>query len=450
MLAVAFVVIEAPARYLGYDAAWAAVWGRQIADGNLPVYQTEFAPTPHPLANFVSAVVSVFGSPEAVLPWLSIGALAASAVLVGQAASYSFGPIAGVMAGAILITRPRFLEATAYSSTDVWFIALLGLALCLHRGERRWLPALVALSVAGLLRPEAWVLAGSYALVATRGLDRRERFLALAVALSAPTVWAVGDLIATGDALFSLHGTSALAAQLDRPRSTTTAVLNLPGYLRDLLGTVPTALGLAGALVGIRLLYARSLPYVAVAGLGLAMFIALGLFGLPVLDRYLLVPAIVVSVFGGVALGGWRCLPRHAPTRRIWAGLAALGLVGLALSAWHGVRLVSDRSAMLQARGRVQDDLVRILESEPVRRSLARCPSLTLPDYRGKPTALLATGRSASLSIGATRRRGVVLTYASKGAYQAFGIPTSRFGAPPRTGGVVAQNRSWRAVARCG
>jgi hypothetical protein len=45
--------------YLGYDAAWSAVWGAQLAGGHLPAYEIAFAPTPHPLANLVAAPLSL-------------------------------------------------------------------------------------------------------------------------------------------------------------------------------------------------------------------------------------------------------------------------------------------------------------------------------------------------------------------------------------------------------
>ena len=76
------------------------------------------------------------------------------------------------------------------------------------------------LAAAGLLRPEAWVLAGLYWLwcLAGRGAcARRGSALAALVAL-APLGWALVDLAVTGDPLYSLHATSELA-EAARPRA---------------------------------------------------------------------------------------------------------------------------------------------------------------------------------------------------------------------------------------
>src|SRR5688572_2678000 len=61
MLTAGLAVISALALgpgYPGYDAAWALVWGGEIAGGELPDYRVPFAPTPHPLANLVAVPLS--------------------------------------------------------------------------------------------------------------------------------------------------------------------------------------------------------------------------------------------------------------------------------------------------------------------------------------------------------------------------------------------------------
>src|SRR3954451_22164234 len=104
----AIVVIAGLARlaagpgWLGYDAAWALVWGRSIAHGHAPDLTAPGAPTPHPLANLVSAVVTPLGTSGAtdailLLSWLSLGALAVGlAVLGARVFSWPVGVLAAV------------------------------------------------------------------------------------------------------------------------------------------------------------------------------------------------------------------------------------------------------------------------------------------------------------------------------------------------------------------
>ena len=47
---------------VGYDAAWALVWGQQLSRGELPELDAAGAPTPHPLAILVSALLAPLGS----------------------------------------------------------------------------------------------------------------------------------------------------------------------------------------------------------------------------------------------------------------------------------------------------------------------------------------------------------------------------------------------------
>ena len=74
------------------------------------------------------------------------------------------------------------------------------------------------LAAAGLLRPEAWVLAGLYWLWCLPGSALRARAGLLALAAAAPLLWCLVDLAVTGDPLFSLTNTQALSDSLDRER----------------------------------------------------------------------------------------------------------------------------------------------------------------------------------------------------------------------------------------
>src|SRR4051795_6150593 len=67
---------------LGYDASFALVWGRQLADGHAPDLDSPLAPTSHPLATLVSAALRVLGD-HAVDALLLLAAVAMAALAVG-------------------------------------------------------------------------------------------------------------------------------------------------------------------------------------------------------------------------------------------------------------------------------------------------------------------------------------------------------------------------------
>ena len=64
---------------------------------------------------------------------------------------------------------------------------------------------LALLALAGLLRPDAWVLSGVYWLWCWPGTSNRTRLLRAAIVASAPLIWVCLDAIVTGNPLYSLH-----------------------------------------------------------------------------------------------------------------------------------------------------------------------------------------------------------------------------------------------------
>ena len=76
---------------------------------------------------------------------------------------------------------------------------------------------LLLLAAAGMLRPEAWVLAGLTGCGWCRAHLAAASELRGAAALG-PLVWTVTDFVVTGDPLFSLLYTSGSAEDLGRQR----------------------------------------------------------------------------------------------------------------------------------------------------------------------------------------------------------------------------------------
>ena len=68
-VAVLLKIVYAP-WFLNYDARYALVWARDIANGLTPDYEGPFAPTPHPLETAVSLVAVPFGTGgDAIMSW---------------------------------------------------------------------------------------------------------------------------------------------------------------------------------------------------------------------------------------------------------------------------------------------------------------------------------------------------------------------------------------------
>ena len=130
-----------------------------------------------------------------------------------------------------------------------------GRACARRRGRAPW----VLLVLAGLLRPEAWVLTGLAWLGTIVRAGRRARarpaptalrparaaapLVATLAVIAAPAIWALTDLAVTGDPLHSLNATSELADELGRVRG----LEHVPGLVRDVrVRHRPAAGGAAG------------------------------------------------------------------------------------------------------------------------------------------------------------------------------------------------------------
>jgi hypothetical protein len=117
---------------------------------------------------------------------------------------------------------------------------------------------------------------------------------------------------------------------------------------------------------------------------GLATFLGVGVAGLSVIDRYLLVPSVMLMVFSAVALGGWTML-EPGLLRRTWivaaAGLATFGVVYVG-----GTLSISNAKTELGFRGDVNNALAAVLRNPSVRRGL-RCGPLSVPNHKLVPDA---------------------------------------------------------------
>lgn len=385
-LAFASRMVYGPA-FETYDPVWSLIWGRQLARGELPDLEVAGAPTSHPLANLLGVFGSLFGQGGTefleVASFLSFGFLGWACFRLGHAV---YGRGVGVVFAALALTRPPIVFETLETIIDIPFLGLVVLAASLEaQRPRRGLPVLALLGAAGLLRPEAWLLAAAYWIYLSAGRPRREAARwALAVA-AAPLFWLLFDLLATGDPFHSLQGTRELAGALDRPRGADTALVALPRYLEYVMAEALLLAGLAGLLAGLARLYRQSLLPAAILAIGLLSFLALGPVGLPLLFRYVFLPALMLCLFAAVALAGWAEVPAGRD-RRVWGTGAALLAVTLAVfMAPAELDRLRDGAQEARTTAEGQRALRKLLESEPARSVLRRCGQVYVEGFLDRP-----------------------------------------------------------------
>ncbi|MTD44304.1 hypothetical protein GKE82_08335 [Conexibacter sp. W3-3-2] len=396
-----------------YDSLASLVWGRDVLAGRMPAFDGFHAPTEHPLWLALSVLLAPLGEQAGRgMTLVTVLALVALAVGTYRLGARVFGPAAGVVAAALLLTRLNFGFYAAFGFLDVPFVALVIWAAALEaerprRGRIVW----VLLVAAGLLRPEAWVMAGAYALWLggpPAAIVRRGVLVALA-----PVLWALTDLVVTGNPLFSFTYTTDAASDLGRTRG----LLHLPesvyGALREVLKPPVLAAGIAGLVLALR----RGSPsrtdlvLLGTGALGLLTFCALVVGGVSAqVPRYAAVLAVVLLVYAGhlVATGGRLVLAaRRGVALAAVAVLATAG--GLLATRLHPASAASE----LRFRVAVERDLAAALRTPAVRRARA-CGPIAVPTHKLLPvTRWLVGGREdrviARSDLDERRRPGVVL-----------------------------------------
>jgi hypothetical protein len=379
--------------FLNYDSFYALVWGSDLAHGRAPQYDVPVAPTPHPLANLVGLILSPLGDGAEtaflVIVLIAIGALAIGIFRLGQTL-YS-APV-GVLAALIVVTRVPLLDYGIRGYVDLPTIALVIWAAVLEaRSPRRGAPVMVLLVLAGLLRPEFWLFAAAYWLWCAPKLDWGGRVRLAALGALAPALWVLSDWAITGDPLFSLNGTTDLAAELGRQ----TGIANVPKLMPRRLGEIVRLEYLVGAVaglaLGLALLRRRTLLPAAIAVLNGIAFIAFGIAGLSLLGRYLFLASTMLALFAAVAALGWTALPRKTRFRKRWMAFGSLVLIGfVALTPWQATRLW-DKRTDVAARERVAADLHSLAKDPAVVQAVKACSPLYVPNHRPVPNLALWT-----------------------------------------------------------
>src|SRR3954468_10575387 len=109
--------------YPTYDSFYALLWGRDLLHLHMPDFQVYRGPTEHPLAIAFGALCSLFGQGGARL--MVAGSIASFVAVV--AGSYRlgrlcFGPVVGVLAGLLVLSRFFVENLAAQGYLDISYV----------------------------------------------------------------------------------------------------------------------------------------------------------------------------------------------------------------------------------------------------------------------------------------------------------------------------------------
>jgi hypothetical protein len=204
------------------------------------------------------------------------------------------------------------------------------------------------------------------------------------LAAGAPLLWMAMDLAVTGDALHSLHATATVARESHLRRG----VGQVPEWTARFLAFTLREPVVIGIPIGLWLAWrhrrAQAALVVAVAVSMMAVFAVEPIFDQPLLARYIRTPAVLLTLFFGLAVAGWLLLP-EGRERRNWM-IAGLAMVALTLAFVPAnvsqIRALQTRTAR---EGAFYRDLRRATRSRAVARAFAACTPLSLADHRPLP-----------------------------------------------------------------
>ncbi|MDX6591455.1 MAG: hypothetical protein QOJ13_651 [Gaiellales bacterium] len=216
--------------------AWAyTAWAKAILRGERPVF--DYLPTtPKPLAIALAAVASpidverVFGVVVAV----ALAAIATALFTVGMREG---GTVAGVVSVTAFACLPHLNAFIVFGTVDAVSAALLVGALAVAGRAR-----LACLILAGLLRPEAWVLSGMVGAIQAGGSTMRRVVAGVAYGLLPAALWSATDLVLSDDPLASLHQAGRILDDFREAGFRAPSWLSVPGSVIEVVSTQTGAL----------------------------------------------------------------------------------------------------------------------------------------------------------------------------------------------------------------
>lgn len=370
-------------------------------------------PAKHPLSLAIGVLLAPLSGAATLL---SFEAFAVATLALLGYASYRFaaaigGPVAGWIAAAIVLTRPETIEQLVNTNKDILFVALalLAGALAIERRTRDPIPILALLALAGLIRPEGWVLAGAYWLwLLADSRQRATRPALLALVAAAPVVWVGTDLILTGDPLHTLHHAQDKADAIREAGFAERSGAGGPGpskpeRLRGGLdegipGTIGWGALLAGLIViggqlctGIRAGRGRraagvlAVPIVLI-GTAVGTAVVAVALGLSLPGRFLLLAALTLVCVGAASVRGLG-RSRLAEAAFVLLVIGTLATMPGAIDDWG--RFADQR----EETRRQADLLVDLTEERVVAGALERCPPRA---FAGRNRARVSLGRGVA------------------------------------------------------
>ncbi len=371
--------------YPNYDSYYSLLWGREVLALEAPTFEGFRVPTEHPLAIVAGALLSLLGDAgDRVWVALILAGylwLVAGVYRLGRVA---FTPLVGAIAAALLLTRFDYAFLAARGYIDIPYMAMVVWAAAMEaQRARRGTPVLLLLAAAGLLRPEAWVLAALYWCWVAWSATWGRRALYAVLAAIGPVLWAMTDFAVTGDPLFSLHYTSSSAEELGRQLPLSELPSAMPEFFANLVKLPVLVAAVAGLVIALLAAPRRAAAPLALLVAGIVTFVLIGIAGASAIERYLAVAAVALFVFAGVTFGGFTLLETGSRLRRGWmVATAVIAVSGVVLTAF--VLNLARFDAELSFRGGAHDDLVEVLADPRVVAGL-RCGPLTLPNHKLVP-----------------------------------------------------------------
>ena len=401
--------------YPNYDTYYTLVWGKELANGHLPDYDVFRTPTPHPLSTLVAWVMAPFGTAsDRILVLLSLFGLLGFYVVTFVFTERLLGRVIALLAVAVMVTRTDMQLLALRAMFDLpFYLMIFGAALLELRRPRCGWPVLLVLALAGLLRPEAWLLAGVYWLYLAPTTPRPLLIRYALLVAAAPVLWLLADLIVTGEPLYSFTSTREVSGEFGRNRGVGDAIRSIPNFLGGNDRIVTVGIGGLGLLVAVYILRRRALLPLALGGLGLLTFLIIAAGGLSVIPRYLTIPSLLLSLCVAVALGGWRLIAE--PTaRKVAIGIAIFSALVLAWRAPYYVRdyqKLADQATFIEAQHKGLKGILNAPNAVP---ALQGCHPITVPTHSAIPIIRYETGlpkEAVEASIGQRRRptQGVLL-----------------------------------------
>jgi hypothetical protein len=380
--------------YPNYDSYYQLLWGHQLSQGRLPDYSVFRSPTPHPLAELVGLALAPFGLAADRL-WVLITLVVWVGLIyaVYRFTKHLLGTLVAALAVVVMLTRTDIEFFALRGVVDVWFLFLVFAAGALEvaRPRRGW-PVMLMLALAGLIRPEAWVLSGAYVLWLFPEKGLRGIWPYVLLAASAPLAWVAWDWIVTGRPLYSLTSTRETAGEFKRNRGVFEALKLVPDYIGANEKIVNVSVGGLGSLVALWILRRRAWIPLGMMIAGLLTFLAIAAAGLSVIPRYLAVPSILFNLGVAAALTAWLLVREPRRAHRL---LVALAVLSVAVGAWRAVPYEKDfrklHGQVTFVKGQ-HIGLKAIFDDPKVAPLVDSCRPITVPTHSAMPVIRWQTG----------------------------------------------------------